>query len=175
VGARPPQRELNGVVDPGNGLDVWCYDALTARVFADGLCALSVLASLDVIETEFDMNPAAHVTYIRATTPIEDYLASPTADERVVRYLREIRIPGATTHLVLDRSAAGWTIDGVAPHAIPCEVGDINAGFIDESPRTERPYRAVVVPGTHVVRVYRNGGLTDQTISIAQGTRLVVE
>lgn len=157
-----------------NGPDSWCYDALALpRVFADGYAAKTILQSLEVIETVFDDNPAMHVTILRSRVPIEDYLATAPDHDEVARYLRENRTPGRTTLLVLesDPSIVSWTIDGVAPGAIPLEVpGDPAAGVLDETRGVSALFRAVVAPGAHVVRCGRiNAALYERTVELAAG------
>jgi hypothetical protein len=157
-----------------NGPDTWCYDALELpRVFASGLAAKTILRSLEVIETVFDDNPARHVTILLSRVPIEAYLATALQDDEVARYLRENRTPGQTTLLALesDPSIVSWTIDGVAPSAIPLEVpGDPAAGVLDETRGVPALLRAVVSPGAHVVRCGRvNAALYERTVEIRAG------
>lgn len=171
-------------VAENHGVDIWCYDALEPRVFALDNRARAVLRSLDVIETEFDTNPAYHVTRILATCAIEDYLARVRhADDRLADYLHDLRVPGATTHIVLDRGALSaraiewWTIDGVQPDALPPDLpGDHAAGSVDESPEVSppRPWRAVVEPGLHVVKVGLATRILEEHVTIARGERHVL-
>lgn len=163
-----------------DGPDVWCYDALETRVFERNYAsATSVLRSLEVIETFWDSNPAAFVTYLLARRSIEDYLAAAPADDEAARYLREIRVPGSTTHIELEPATAveWWAIDGSAPDTLPDSLpGSQAAGVSDDSPPAQRVrrWRAVVTPGRHVIRYIIDRKEHEQTIEIAAGQRLLV-
>ena len=163
-----------------DGLEVWCYDALETRVFESNYAAATtVLRSLEVIETFWDSNPAAFVTVLLARRSIEDYLAAAPVDDRVAQYLRTVRVPGPTTHVVLEPPEAveWWMIDGSAPYVLPDSLpGSSAAGLTDESPPAQRVprWRAVVAPGSHVIRYLVAGKQHEQTIEISAGQRLVI-
>lgn len=162
------------------GLDVWCYDALETRVFESNYAnATTVLRSLEVIETFWDSNPAMFVTVLLARRSIEDYLAGAPATDPAAQYLREVRVPGPTTHVELQPAAAvgWWSIDGSAPHAWPESLpGSSAAGMTDDTPPAQRVprWRAVVAPGSHAIRYSVAGAQHEQTIDIAAGQRLVI-